>query len=110
MGIQNMIHQNVNCIQNIHVLNCFSGIGTGINDGIIVSPFEFIKVRMQSYQYKDLYKNTLPALHHIIWKHPPSNSKWYGLLSLFNGMELTIWRNGLWHGEYFGSLGKQKEA
>ena len=109
-SIQNMIHQNVNIIQNVHLLNCLSGIGTGIIDGIIVSPFEFIKVRMQSFLYKDAYKNTFTALHHVIWKHPPSNSKLYGLLSLFNGMELTVWRNALWHGVYFGSLGKQKEA
>eukprot|EP01084_Bolivina_argentea_P215380 365646_1 len=109
-SIQHVIHENITFIQNINILNCVSGIGTGIIDGIIVSPFEFIKVRMQSYQYKHIYNNTFSALYHIIWKNPPFNSKLYGFMCLFRGMELTLWRNGLWHGVYFGSLGKQKKA
>ena len=90
--------------------NVMAGIATGIIDGIIVSPFEFIKVRMQSIEYKHVYRNTFIAIYDIIWKHPPSNNKWYGILCLLNGMELTMWRNGAWHGVYFGLLGKQKEA
>ena len=90
-------------IHNVNALNFISGVGTGIIDGIIVSPFEFIKVRMQSQQYTNRYRNTLGAMYHIIWKQR-------AFFCLFYGMELTLWRNGLWHGIYVGSLGKQKQA
>ncbi len=109
-SIQHRVHQRVTVIENINILNFISGIGTGLLDGLIVSPFEFIKVRMQSYQYKSVYRNTFSALFHIIWRQPPFHSKVYGFLCLFRGLELTLWRNGLWHGIYFGSLGKQKQA
>lgn len=103
-SIQNIVYNtNQTIITNINILNCISGIGTGIIDGIIVSPFEFIKVRMQSLQYKQIYKNTFIALYDIMLKQKKP-------FLLLNGMELTLWRNGLWHGVYFGFLGKQKNA
>ena len=101
--IQHVVHEQVHFLQNVNALNLIAGLCTGIIDGFIVSPFEFIKVRMQSEQYRDRYRNTLSALYHIVWRQR-------AVLCLFYGMELTLWRNGLWHGVYFGSLGKQKQA
>ena len=106
---QNIIHNNEfitnNITNNVNTLNFISGVGTGIIDGFLVAPFEFIKVRMQSETYlnqKD-YRTTLHVLYNIFIKQR-------NISSLFIGLELTLYRNGIWHGIYFGCLSKQKNA
>jgi solute carrier family 25 2-oxodicarboxylate transporter 21 len=90
--------------QNRVVLNLMSGLLTGMLDGLIVCPFELIKVRMQSADYRLLYKNTWQCLLDL------SSHRFALSLSLFRGLELTLWRNASWHAIYFACLGQQKYA
>lgn len=87
---------NSNSTAKVHIINCISGLATGIVDGIIVTPFELIKVRMQSLEWANLYKNSAHALLNT------------NIKAIFYGLELTLWRNSLWHAVYFGALGQQK--
>ncbi|ETO01206.1 hypothetical protein RFI_36233 [Reticulomyxa filosa] len=84
---------------NSHVMNALSGLMTGIIDGIIVCPFEYVKVRMQSSDYRYTYRNCLQCLLE------PRNYR-----HVWNGLECTLWRNGLWHMTYFGLLQRQKQS
>jgi len=80
---------------------------------------------------RGLYKNTFDCLFKIVrnegpllcsshtlciraYAHllpSPSRSEIIlsGPLALFNGLESTIWRNGVWNGIYFGSIFKIRE-
>ena len=107
-NLQSKTKQNVIFYNSfkLHFLNYISGVSTGIIDGLIVSPFEYIKVRMQSPKYINniYYSNSFIAIYNIL------KLQKQGLRMLYIGSELTLWRNGLWHGIYFGCLGAQSKS
>ena len=57
---------------------------------------------MQSKNRLLTYRHSFHAIMDITKKE--------GITTIFKGLELTLWRNSLWHAVYFGVLGKQKEA
>jgi solute carrier family 25 2-oxodicarboxylate transporter 21 len=73
-----------------------AGTGAGIIEAHIVVPFELVKIRLQAKEYAGLYSSTLDALTKIV--------KTEGLMTLYNGLEATIWRHGTWNAGYFGSI------
>lgn len=51
---------------------------------------------MQAKENLGLYKNTSDAISKIL--------KQEGVLTLYTGLEATIWRNATWNGGYFGLI------
>ncbi|CAO3636371.1 unnamed protein product [Cunninghamella blakesleeana] len=73
-----------------------TGFTSGVAEALAITPFELVKVRLQDKLNADKYKNAYDALKKI--------AKQEGILSLYNGFEATIWRQGLWNMMYFGSI------
>jgi len=81
-----------------HVL---SGSLAGMTEAFVNCPFEVVKVRMQAKDNLGLYKST--------WDAAVATVRNEGALSLYKGLEPLLWRNGVWNGAYFGSIGFIKE-
>ncbi|KAG2385802.1 hypothetical protein C9374_002951 [Naegleria lovaniensis] len=73
-----------------------SGSCAGITEAFVVVPFELVKIRLQAKENLGLYKNTQDAITKIL--------KQEGVLTLYTGLEATIWRNATWNGGYFGLI------
>lgn len=82
-------------LQTYH--HMLSGALAGMTEAFVNCPFEVIKVRMQAKENLGMYKSTLDAAQATI--------KNEGLLCLYRGLEPLLWRNGIWNGAYFGSIG-----
>lgn len=82
-------------LQTYH--HMLSGALAGMTEAFVNCPFEVIKVRMQAKENLGVYKSTLDAAQATI--------KNEGLLCLYRGLEPLLWRNGIWNGAYFGSIG-----
>ncbi|KAI9299470.1 mitochondrial carrier domain-containing protein [Cunninghamella echinulata] len=85
----------------IPTLAMATGFSSGFTEAVVITPFELVKVRLQDRLNADKYKNAYDALKKI--------AKQEGILSLYNGLEATIWRHGLWNMCFFGSIFKVKE-
>ncbi|EFC45440.1 mitochondrial carrier protein [Naegleria gruberi] len=79
-----------------------SGSCAGITEAFVVVPFELVKIRLQAKENLGLYKNTSDALTKII--------KQEGIMTLYTGLESTMWRNATWNGGYFGLIHAVKSA
>ena len=74
----------------------FAGAITGMTESIMITPFELVKVRLQSMDKLTKYTNSYHAVQTIV--------KTEGVLSLWRGLESTLWRNGSWNAAYFGCI------
>jgi solute carrier family 25 2-oxodicarboxylate transporter 21 len=73
-----------------------AGALSGLPEAVILTPFELIKVRLQSKQYLGHYRNTQDCFRKMIRQE--------GVSSLFRGLTPTILRNCVWNGAYFGLI------
>eukprot|EP00761_Pharyngomonas_kirbyi_P003079 gb/GECH01003083.1/.p1 GENE.gb/GECH01003083.1/~~gb/GECH01003083.1/.p1 ORF type:complete len:305 (+),score=60.99 gb/GECH01003083.1/:1-915(+) len=73
-----------------------AGISAGLSEAFLVVPFELVKIRLQAKENLGVYKNTFDAVAKILSQEGP--------LALFQGLEPTLWRHGLWNGGYFGLI------
>lgn len=73
-----------------------AGISAGITEAFIVVPFELVKIRLQAKENLGVYKNTFDAVTKILAQEGP--------MALFQGLEATLWRHGVWNGGYFGLI------
>lgn len=79
--------------QSLAILN---GASAGATESFIVVPFELVKIRLQDKSKAHLYKGPLDVLFKTI--------KSEGILSLYNGLEATLWRHIIWNAGYFGVI------
>jgi solute carrier family 25 2-oxodicarboxylate transporter 21 len=77
-----------------------SGALAGMTEAFVNCPFEVVKVRMQAKESQGLYKNTMDAALTTIRKE--------GITAIYKGLEPLLWRNGIWNGAYFGTIGSIK--
>lgn len=76
-----------------------AGTFTGFTEAIFHTPFEVVKIRMQSEEYRHL-KNSFECVKNIFEKEK--------LVGLFRGLESYLLRQGLWNGLYFGGITQLK--
>ncbi|GMM28627.1 mitochondrial 2-oxodicarboxylate carrier [Martiniozyma asiatica (nom. inval.)] len=83
--------ENLN--QSLAILN---GACAGATEAFIVVPFELVKIRLQDKTKASLYSGPGDCLVKTV--------KQEGLLSLYKGLESTLWRQSIWNAGYFGVI------
>lgn len=79
--------------QSLAILN---GASAGATESFIVVPFELVKIRLQDKSKASYYKGPVDVLLKAI--------KSDGILSLYSGLEATMWRHVVWNAGYFGVI------
>lgn len=75
-------------------LSVLSGASAGICEAFVVVPFELVKIRLQDSRSN--YKGPVDVVKQIIAKE--------GVMAMYNGLESTMWRHGVWNSGYFGII------
>lgn len=75
-------------------LAILTGATAGATELFVVVPFELIKIKLQDRTSK--FNGMGEVARHIVREH--------GLLGLYKGLELTMWRHVLWNAGYFGCI------
>lgn len=73
-----------------------AGACAGIPEGMLVTPLQVVKVRLQSKEYLGRYHGTLDCCKKIVLQE--------GVQGLFAGLGATAARNFIWNGVYFGLI------
>ncbi|KAF9640180.1 Mitochondrial carrier protein [Lasiodiplodia theobromae] len=77
-------------------LSILTGASAGATESFVVVPFELVKIRLQDKAQAGKYNGMLDCVSKII-KHE-------GPLTLYQGLESTMWRHILWNAGYFGCI------
>ena len=77
-------------------LSILTGATAGATEAVVVVPFELVKIRMQDKASAGKYKSALDCVAKTV--------KNEGVLSLYQGLESTMWRHILWNAGYFGCI------
>lgn len=77
-------------------LAVLNGGCAGATEAFIVVPFELVKIRMQDKARASMYKGPGDCLMKTIREE--------GVLSLYKGLESTLWRQTIWNAGYFGII------
>ncbi|KAK7721517.1 hypothetical protein SLS57_005197 [Botryosphaeria dothidea] len=77
-------------------LSVLTGATAGATESFVVVPFELVKIRLQDKAQAGKYTGMLDCVSKII-KHE-------GPLTLYQGLESTMWRHILWNAGYFGCI------
>lgn len=75
-------------------LSILSGASAGICESMVVVPFELVKIRLQDQN--TTFKGPVDVVRRIC--------KEEGILAMYNGLESTMWRHGVWNAGYFGII------
>lgn len=73
-----------------------SGFCSGVAEAVTVTPFQVVKVRMQTIEHLGRYKNSVACALSVVKQEGP--------LSMFIGLGPTCFRNCVWNTVYFGSM------
>ena len=82
-------------------LSILTGASAGATEAFVVVPFELVKVRLQDRTSAARYNGMMDVVFKIVKEEGP--------LSLYNGLESTLWRHILWNAGYFGVIFQIKE-
>mmetsp|Transcript_8673 Transcript_8673/g.18537 ORF Transcript_8673/g.18537 Transcript_8673/m.18537 type:complete len:287 (-) Transcript_8673:30-890(-) len=74
---------------------------SGVAEAIVVTPFQVIKVRLQSKDHLGRYKNSFDCVSKIFREE--------GVGAFGIGMPATMYRNSVWNAVYFSSMFLMKE-
>ncbi|KAF2460865.1 mitochondrial carrier domain-containing protein [Lineolata rhizophorae] len=77
-------------------LSVLTGATAGATEAFVVVPFELVKIRLQDRAQAHKYNGMLDCVRKIVATEGP--------LTLYQGLESTIWRHVLWNAGYFGSI------
>lgn len=77
-------------------LSIITGMSAGATEALLIVSFELVKIRLQDPQNVGKYINTFDCFKKILLEE--------GALSLFQGLEATIFRHASWNGGYFGTI------
>ncbi|KAL7467086.1 hypothetical protein ACHAXS_007355 [Conticribra weissflogii] len=75
---------------------------SGIAEAVIVTPFQVIKIRLQSKDHLGRYKNSFDCVTKIFREE--------GIRAFGIGMPATMYRNSVWNAVYFSSMFLMKET
>lgn len=78
------------------IVPSLSALIASVPEALIVTPFQVVKVRMQSKDYSALYSNSLQCTRAILAKEGPG--------ALLNGFRVTCMRNAIWNSVYFSTM------
>jgi hypothetical protein len=74
-----------------------AGTGSGLTEGLLITPFERVKISLQSLRtHMSETPSTFTHARSII------KSDGLGLTGLYKGLGATLWRHGVWNAIYFG--------
>ncbi|KAK4987636.1 hypothetical protein LTR50_004479 [Elasticomyces elasticus] len=82
-------------------LSILTGATAGATEAFVVVPFELVKIRLQDRAQAHKYNGMLDCVTKIIRNEGP--------LTLYQGLESTIWRHVLWNAGYFGCIFQVRE-
>ena len=77
-------------------LSILTGATAGATEAFVVVPFELVKIRMQDKAQAHKYNGLLDCVRKVVAQE--------GVLTLYQGLESTIWRHVLWNSGYFGCI------
>lgn len=77
-------------------LSVLTGASAGATESFVVVPFELVKIRLQDKASAGKYNGALDVVAKTV--------KNEGILSLYQGLESTMWRHILWNAGYFGCI------
>jgi len=82
-------------------LSVITGATAGATEAFVVVPFELVKIRLQDKAQAHKYNGMVDCVQKIVRQE--------GLLTLYQGLESTIWRHVLWNAAYFYSIFSLRE-
>ncbi|KAF2263993.1 mitochondrial carrier [Lojkania enalia] len=77
-------------------LSILTGATAGATESLVVVPFELVKIRLQDKAQAHKYSGMLDCVLKIVRNEGP--------LTLYQGLESTMWRHILWNAGYFGCI------
>lgn len=77
-------------------LSILTGATAGATEAFVVVPFELVKIRLQDKAQAHKYNGMMDCVTKIIRQEGP--------LTLYQGLESTMWRHILWNAGYFGCI------
>lgn len=77
-------------------LSVLTGATAGATEAIVVVPFELVKIRLQDKASAGKYNGMVDCVVKIVKNEGP--------LTLYQGLESTMWRHILWNAGYFGCI------
>ncbi|GAB7363918.1 hypothetical protein MBLNU230_g4481t1 [Neophaeotheca triangularis] len=77
-------------------LSILTGASAGATEAFVVVPFELVKIRLQDKAQASKYNGMLDCVSKIVRQEGP--------LTLYQGLESTMWRHILWNSGYFGCI------
>lgn len=70
-------------------LSILTGASAGATESFVVVPFELVKIRLQDKAQASKYNGMLDVVRKVVAQE--------GVLSLYQGLESTMWRHVLWN-------------
>ncbi|KAF2088777.1 mitochondrial 2-oxodicarboxylate carrier protein-like protein [Saccharata proteae CBS 121410] len=77
-------------------LSILTGATAGATEAFVVVPFELVKIRLQDKAQAHKYNGMADCVKKIVAQE--------GVLTLYQGLESTMWRHILWNAGYFGCI------
>ncbi|CAM1502032.1 Fc.00g040160.m01.CDS01 [Cosmosporella sp. VM-42] len=77
-------------------LSILTGASAGATESFVVVPFELIKIRLQDKASAGKYNGMIDCVVKTVRNEGP--------LTLYQGLESTLWRHILWNAGYFGCI------
>ncbi|OTA28874.1 hypothetical protein BTJ68_08413 [Hortaea werneckii EXF-2000] len=77
-------------------LSIITGASAGATEAFVVVPFELVKIRLQDKAQAHKYNGMVDCVQKIVRQE--------GLLTLYQGLESTVWRHVMWNSGYFGCI------
>src|SRR4051812_33737065 len=77
-------------------LSVLTGATAGATEAFVVVPFELVKIRLQDRAQAHKYNGMVDCVRKIVTQE--------GVLTLYQGLESTMWRHILWNAGYFGCI------
>jgi len=82
-------------------LSILTGASAGATEALVVVPFELVKIRLQDKAQASKYNGMIDVVRKVVAQE--------GVLSLYQGLESTMWRHILWNSGYFGCIFQVRE-
>lgn len=77
-------------------LSILTGATAGATESFVVVPFELVKIRLQDKAQAHKYNGMIDCVTKIVKQEGP--------MTLYQGLESTMWRHILWNAGYFGCI------
>ncbi|XWW98563.1 hypothetical protein V2A60_006563 [Cordyceps javanica] len=77
-------------------LSILTGATAGATESFVVVPFELVKIRLQDKASAGKYKGMVDCVVKTVRNE--------GVLTMYQGLESTMWRHILWNAGYFGCI------